>query len=532
MSTELRPGLKVIPVPQWQNKHQNFIQQFPKSISYRLTNPLRNKHSLHRYNATTENIKFLIKDAIKKKAELRAIGRGWSFTKVAYGKNGFVDTMALRLALRLTNAYLHDDFKAAGHVPDDVWFVQCGNSVKAINAILEKRRSEQRSIIASGASNGQTIAGATQTGTHGGAFDTGAVHDAIAGLHIVTGPDRHVFIEKKSDRIVNDTFIRTFNITEHIVDDDIFNAAVVGIGSFGIIHGVMLKTVPIFLLEKYRTRTEWTPQIKTALNTLDFDKFNLSPPQDPASSRMYHFQVIINPYNIGNGEKGVYLNYMYKIPYRTDYPVRTLSDRGYTYGDDTLGIVAGLLQNLPIFQRAAIKLTVNQLINLQYPNGQQFPWIGTMGETFNYTSLRGKTGSCALGIDRAHVSKSVDAILDIINNELPFAGVIALRYVKGTDALLGFTRFPNTCVLELDGADNKNSRDFFNKVCERLNNMGVKFTMHWGKLNEYIQTHPLSNFYDQPSIDKWKAARKKVFNNSKAMTVFENQFIRNCGLAG
>lgn len=527
---KLKEGLETIDVKSWKPKHENFNQKFSKPTSYRLTNPNKGKSSLSRYNDTTKNMMFLIEHALINKIQVRPIGRGWSFTKISFGKNGFIDTLSLRLAMRLRQSHLHDSFVTGGGSKDDVWFVQCGNSIRAINGVLEKKRAVKRSILASGASNGQTIAGATSTGTHGGAFDVGAVHDAIVGLHIVTGPDRHVYVQRASNPIVNDSFTSLFGVSEVILDDDVFNAAVVSFGSFGIIHGVLLKTDPIFLLENYRDRVSLTPTIKAALGTLNFADFNLKASQTPASAKLYHFQVIINPYNIALGERGLYLIYKYKLPYNNTYEKRTLSDRGHTYGDDTLGALAKLLKSIPFFRRNAIKLAIANILPLQYPSSETFPWFGTMGETFTYTSLKGKTGSCAIGIDHTDTPAVLDIIVNIVENNIPFIGLIALRYVKGTQATLGFTKYPITCVVELDGVDTKKSREFFDLVCTELKSQSIDFTLHWGKLNDYLQNNPLTDFYDASAISSWKNARKQVFNNARAQKVFDNQFIKNVGL--
>ena len=135
---------------------------------------------------------------------------------------------------------------------------------------LEQDSNPKRSLKASGASNGQSIAGCSSTGTHGAAFNVGAVHDAIVGLHIVTGPDRHVWLEKKSNPVASDEFIKWLG-AEPIKDDDIFNSAVVSFGSFGFIHGMLIETEPVFLLEQFRTgNIVYNDALKLAMNDLDF----------------------------------------------------------------------------------------------------------------------------------------------------------------------------------------------------------------------------------------------------------------------
>jgi hypothetical protein len=99
--------------------------------------------------------------------------------------------------------------------------------------------------------------------------------------------------------------------------------------------------------------------------------------------------------------------------------------------------------------------------------------FGTVGETFNNTKFRGKAASSAIGMDISNVSKVVDLIV-AINHDTPFPGILSFRFVKGTSALMGFTRFPHTCVLEMDGVDSKITRDFYNKAWNTWN----KITFH------------------------------------------------------
>ncbi len=104
-----------------------------------------------------------------------------------------------------------------------------------------------------GASNGQTIVGAFSTGTHGSAIDAGSTPDFVVGLHIVTGPHTHIWLERATHPVVADAFVEKLN-TNLVRNDDLFNAALVSFGSFGFIHGVMIETEEIYLLECYRQR--------------------------------------------------------------------------------------------------------------------------------------------------------------------------------------------------------------------------------------------------------------------------------------
>ena len=173
---------------------------------------------------------------------------------------------------------------------------------------------------------------------------------------------------------------------------------------------------------------------------------------------------------------------------------------------------------------------VNKLIGLQYNDAEVFPWFGTMGENFNYSSLRGKAASMAIAIDRSNASKTLDLMLNLIENDIPFPGVVGFRYVKGTNATLGFTKFENTCVIELDGVDSKLAHDFYKLFWKTLEANGVPFTLHWGKINHYINKTNLKKMYGTQKINKWLKARSTVLQRDDIGEVFTNEFMENCGL--
>ena len=245
--TNLPDGISILPITTWENGHENFVHTFKENCSFKLSIP--SARSANPYLDTTKNFQWLIQYAIENNIQLRAMGNGWSFSEVAVCEGGLVDTKALRLTYNLKNSFVAAEYLQSGKNAGELFFAECGISVLDLDEKLERDGNPKRSLKASGASNGQTIAGCTSTGTHGSAFNVGAVHDSIVGLHIVVGPHRHVWIEKKSNPVASDQFIKWLD-AEVIRDDHMFNAAVVSFGSFGVIHGVVIETEPIFLLEQ------------------------------------------------------------------------------------------------------------------------------------------------------------------------------------------------------------------------------------------------------------------------------------------
>ena len=175
--TNLPDGIALLPITNWQNGHENFVHTFKKDCSFKLSIP--SSQSVNPYLDTTKNFQWLIKYAIDNNIQLRALGNGWSFSEVAVCEGGLVDTKALRLTFILKNSFVAQDYLQNGGKATDLFFTECGISILDLDEKLEQNSNPKRSLKASGASNGQTIAGCTSTGTHGSAFNVGAVHDSI-----------------------------------------------------------------------------------------------------------------------------------------------------------------------------------------------------------------------------------------------------------------------------------------------------------------------------------------------------------------
>jgi hypothetical protein len=526
---KLPEGIERWDIVDWTNVHNNFTARFKKKSSFSVKNPDSLSKSADKYKKTTQNFQWLIQYAIDNDIQLRAMGNGWSFSPVAITNGGVINTKSLRLSFNLKDNFVSDVYRNSGKQSGNLFLAQCGMSILQLHNKLEKEGTIKRCLKACGASNGQSIAGAMSTGTHGAAFNVGAIQDSVVGLHVVAGPNRHVFIERASNPVVSAEFIDWLE-AELIRDDDVFNAALVSFGCFGIIHGILMETEPAFLLEEYRVeQIPYNNAIRNTINTLDFSTLpNLPIPINDPVKQLYHFEVIINPHQFEpeNAAKGVYFKTMYKLPYREDYTKRSAVTKGFTYGDDLLGVIQTVIDNLGKLSVLIIPTLVNKLFPLAFKASD--PATGTIGETFTNTKFRGQVASAAIAIDCSNASTVVETII-AINKKTPFAGGMALRFVKGTQALLGFTRFPKTCVLELDGVDAASTRDFFTAVWNKLEEKNIAYTLHWGKINFNLNPQRLRNMYSNANVDKWIAARNSLLDK-KCRKVFSNTFTQTCGL--
>jgi hypothetical protein len=371
--------------------------------------------------------------------------------------------------------------------------------------------SKNQTLFTSGASNGQTIAGALSTGTHGAAFDFGAIPEYVAGLHLIVSPERHVWLERASYPVVADGLAESLG-AELIRDDELFNAALVSFGNFGFIHGVLIETDDLFLLECHRQRLPFDVSLRRLMETLDFDQFEGLP---HGHERPFHLQLLLDPYDLKNG---AYANTMYKRLYRTNYEPPAIRRDGYAAGDDApvfmgkLGDVAPVL--VPPMVKKILKISYKSFSNV----------TGTPGEIFTNTTTRGKVLSAAMGFPLEYVNVVADLLLSLNHSEGPFNGAFAFRYVKASTATMGFTRFkPVTCVIEMDGLYSDRNLAFCGKVWDALDREQIPYTFHWGKICGMNPGH-LKNMYGE-SAEAWMNARQKlmspdcqhVFTNDQAI---------------
>lgn len=512
-------GIDPLPIQQWSNKHENFIHQLVPNASFKLWNPPAEKYR-DRYLATTKNFQWLIDHAVTNNLKLRAIGSGWSFTQVGVTDGGLIDTAGLNFSFPILQHYVSPQYAQRA---EDLYFVQCGTIIHEINARLAAKEP-QRSIKASGASDGQTIAGALSTGTHGAAIHFGSIPDFTVGLHIITGADRHIWLERASYPVASQEFVNWLD-AELVRDDALFEAAIVSFGSFGFIHGVMIETEPQFLLTEHRLgKVAYDDILKNVMRTLDFSGLDL--PGTGENGDMYHFEVLFNIHDFesGNPDKGAFLKYMFKKPFALPHiPLQRRND--FTYGDDLLGIISTLLDKRP-GSGLAIPAMVNLMFGLAFK--PEPPRTGTVREMFGYTKFRGKVASAAIAIDSSDSPRTVELLIEV-NRSKPFPGGLALRYVKGTGATLGFTRFPKTCVLEMDGMDGQAARDFFEAVWLRLEQEQIPYALHWGKINFNLDADRIKRMYGSTSVESWIDARNTLLE-TPVLAVFDNPFMVRCGL--
>jgi hypothetical protein len=272
--------------------------------------------------------------AIVKQAEaghrrVRAVGSGWSLSNVAFSEEFLVNTSRLNYWFVgfADEAMLTSEFAAK---KDRLIFAQCGVQIKTLNGHLESRRL---SLMTSGASNGQTITGATSTGTHGSARAVGAMQDFMLGVHVVAEGGKHYFIQRRSRPAVSAKFCEWLDGASLVLDEDAFLAAIVSFGSFGLIHGMLFEAEPIYVLERHVRRYDYA-EVVHAAQTLDMTGLGLP----RGAEQPFHFEIVINPYKLLQGQKGAFVRVLYKRAAGAELPTQHFSETRLQNSEDLVTI--------------------------------------------------------------------------------------------------------------------------------------------------------------------------------------------------
>jgi L-gulono-1,4-lactone dehydrogenase len=172
-----------------------------------------------------------VADEVRKAAAagltVRMAGTGHSFTPVA-ATDGVLLRPGALTSIRSVDA-------AAGLVT-----VEAGCPLQVLNASLLARGL---SLANMGDIQVQTVAGATQTGTHGTGRDIGGMAAQVAGLELVLADGTIASCSADSPA------------------DGLFDAARVGLGALGVVTAVTFRVVPAFLLEAREEPMQWSEVI-------------------------------------------------------------------------------------------------------------------------------------------------------------------------------------------------------------------------------------------------------------------------------
>jgi hypothetical protein len=494
----------------WQPKHLTFEQDV--AGVYQLFNPAGGADEA-RYIATTKNIQRLMGEAAAAGVPFRAYGGTWSMSTCAGTDGWLLDTSGLNLLFHLRSTSIRASY---GGDHDALWLAQGGCSI----AGLSRRLMPQGwSLEACGASNGQSIAGAIATGTHGSAIRFGGIAEAVRGLHLVVSPDRSIWLEAASDPVTEDGFAAHLG-AELVRDDEQFLAALVHFGSLGVIQGVLFQARPLFTLRAWRRRLPYDAAFQAAIGAFDPAALPvpLPGPGRPGSD-LFHYSVVIDPFH---PERGVFVTAMYDQPCGpASIPPRSA---GIVPSEELYGTLGGLLDALP----GVIPGLVSRLVASDQKDLTDV--CGTLDAQFPASETRGKAAGVGVSVGVGDAIRALELMIEINRAHGPFPCILAMRFVPATRATLGFTRFEPTCVIDVDGPYSTRTRSYFARIWQALSDSGLEYGLHWGKVNGLSAAETRRLYGDR--VDRWVAARHAILPDPAMRELFRNTFLDERGLSG
>lgn len=512
-------------VGKWDTLHENGPFNLQRQFITRLENKAAMPSRVKRYNDAAKEIRKLIKECADAGQGFRAYGSRWSMSSVAHQKDNMHQNNLMYLDLEIGDQNMHPE---SDYNSENVFFFECGTTIKRVSQILEEYG---KSLKTSGASNGQTIAGCISTGVHGSALDVGAVQDYVIGLNIIKGPNPadNVYIERHTKPALNDAFANKIN-ARVIRNDDLFNAALVSLGSFGFIHGVVIEAEDIFLLNRYVKRIPKNVALSLS-KTLDFKNSSFKIPGEVDANgkplRPYHYKIFINPYV---NENKYVVEAMYKKDFRPAYPDPFTKIEKSIYKDLIYLLIKfseKFPKSIPWFIKRLQKSILPEITS------DEAEVTGTLYETFWDAPYKGPAFACSVGVKIEDSEKALNALVKITKDN-PIPGIYAMRYVHKSKATLGFTKFPKTCVIEIDGIQWKKSnkilslQEYSRLMIDTLKAKNIPFTVHWGKNMDWGYPNLVKDMYGNKAVT-WKKCRSWFLSQDMAR-VFSNDFLSTVGL--
>lgn len=512
----------------WQNEHGTYRR---RGVQRLLPIASTSGNLLDRWRRVGSVLEDIVGHAFEAREPLRPDGSRWSLSNIALPKK-----LALSLAIHDVLEEVPAGWRSSaysaelGQTERVPMLISGSMKIHRINRFLTMR---DLALPTSGASDGQTLAGATATGTHGAAIRLGAIHDTLRAIHLMVGPGEAVLVQP-SDKPLKQLAARDLSHwlgfeTRLVSDDDLFHAAQVHLGSMGLLLNAVVETDPLFYLTRVatpHTDDAW----KAVLERTD-------PGSLPGHrSRPFHLEIILNPYApVPSGEPQAWTISMRKERFSGQSGVDIRPGAAIPPNPDLVGIIADLgdLADLGLTNRLLRRRLTKELVARYKTDASTKKSLP--GVMFGPTGLpRGHGESTELVIDAADAPKAVEVMLATLRREFragqQFLGGIGIRFVGGSDALLAPNVRPVSCFIELPGIRNDESAGIYAECGKALTSAGIPFGCHWG---QHLVGLPgsLATWWGTDRVECWKAAREQLLS-PEARRVFASPILRAAGLEG
>jgi len=479
-------------------------------------------------------ISAVLKDAFDNARPLRVPGGRWSLSTISKPEGSMLDLSNYRRIGPVPAPWLG----AAAPAPVVPMLIGAGITINVINRELA---AQGLALQTSGASDGQTLAGAIATGTHGADLRVGALHDTVLALHIVVSPTESVLIQGESG-VLNQQAAQSlsdwFGIPCRLLSDDqLFRAAQVHLGSLGVVLNVVLAAVPLYYWSRHRTPHRDGAAWRAVLRTREPHNANALHFQQPD-----YLQFILNPYSPEPAtEPRAWITSMRKLAYAQQQPGVSTKVSDVSSRSDLAAFLPAIIKVFQSHADAWLDPVLRGITSLQlrefYGNqpladaalpGVMFGPPGFFGLDFD--PARGASAEYVFDAEQAR--DGVEIILNTLDAQLAahnqYFGGIGVRFVKGSNAWLAPNAKPLNTFVELQGLYTTELPAIHSAIGEALTTAGIAYCGHWGQW-ELNTPEVARRWWGEHAIESWQAARADLLS-SAARHVFASPILKVAGL--
>ena len=527
--TVTHPALKVRQNEQWQDVHHANAEVRVTRYEVVPRAPSAEAQLLEIGGA----VRAVLQDAFDRNEPLRVPGGRWSLSTIGKPKSSLLDLSNYRRIDKVPSAWL--DTHDASISP---MLISAGLTINVVNRELF---SKGLALQTSGASDGQTFAGAIATGTHGADMKVGALHDTVLALHLIVSPTRSVLLQAAGGALnaqAAESLGKWFGIDcELLSDDQLFEAARVHLGSLGVVFNLIVAAVPLYYLSRVRTVHQEGASWRGVVGSRRPKNSNGLHPDDPD-----YLQLILHPYAPSpDSEPRAWISSMRKLSFSGQNGVISQPTDVSLKNDlaDFLPALVKLFESkmeLPLnpILRAVTSTQLRGLYGHDTHNDSALPGAMFGPPDFlgiDFSPLRGESAEYVF--DAAQARRAVDTILTTLGAQASlhnqYFGGIGVRFVKGSSALLAPNAKPVSCFVELQSLFTSELPQIHAAIAAALTQAGIPYCGHWGQFAMNTPT-VAKNWWGQTAIEAWKAARADLLPSPKARAIFASPMLAFAGL--
>ncbi len=467
--------------------------------------------------------------------------------------------------------------------------VEAGIKIADLDVLLD-HESPRLGLASRGGSNGQTLAGAFSTGTHGGEFGLKPLADYVQAIHLI-GPGAVEYWIERSHNGQNLPITTPAQVAaaypcidpSHVIyDSEVFNAVLVSMGCMGVIYSVILEAIPQFGIHQVvRNFVAWSDMVADVGKEQD-GRVNAAAfggklmdgswcwPKEQHQNTFVGLTVTPYPYNDGNFECWLANRERVAVPI-------PLKDQGPDLGGLLGGITKEVSRETPgewwDKLGALINLIIGFVVDLvgsvggpgpldlgkvmrklvKFAHDKGYSWLlrALTRAIFNWALPADKTdvsytfsSAGFLSVPIAGVSIEMafplidgihfleDVVLRtmkkaILENKQYVLGWISLRICGQSDALLGMQQHSPTCFIEVSLLASPDAASIVSQLQTKAIDAGG--ILHWGQANDQLTPQSVTSMYGAQRLAAWRHVRHDVLGH-KQYSTFDNNFTDRCGL--